>query len=62
MNRQEAIKICNDNGYEIIAFMCKLSVKVSEKTQITGVLVSVDSETYKKLSVADLSILSGQTK
>ena len=62
MNRQEAIKICNDNGYQIIAFTCKASTKLSEKTQITGVLVSIDEDTNKKLTVDQLQSLAGQTK
>lgn len=62
MNRQEAIKICNDNGYEIIAFMCKTTTKLSEKTQITGVIVSIDESTNKKLYVDQLLALEGKTK
>lgn len=62
MNRQEAIKICNDSGYEIIAFMCKTTTKLSEKTQISGVIVSIDESTNKKLYVEQLLVLKEQTK
>lgn len=62
MNRQEAIKICNDNGFEIIAFMCKTTTKLSEKTQISGVIVSIDEHTNKKLYVEQLVALVGKAK
>lgn len=42
MRQQEAIKICNELGYKILAYIRKPSVKISEQLEITGVLVQED--------------------